>query len=83
VSCDLGPSQDLYGGRKKERTRRRLPDGLHGCLQCKKALYELIVADLMPLQTRWRDLETRPDVVRDVLRTSAARGAADCQGDRG
>ncbi len=60
-----------------EEKRKELADGCRtasmGCLQCKKALYELIVADLMPLQKRWKDLETRPDVVRDVLRTSAAR----------
>ncbi len=44
-----------------------------GCLQCKKALYEEIMADLAPLQARWRELEAHPDDVRDILREGAAR----------
>jgi tryptophanyl-tRNA synthetase len=44
-----------------------------GCLQCKRVLSDLIVADLAPLQERWRELEANPDYVRDVLREGAAR----------
>jgi len=44
-----------------------------GCLQCKKVLYEEIMADLAPLQARWQELESHPDDVRDILRAGAAR----------
>jgi len=44
-----------------------------GCLQCKRVLHEEIVADLAPVQARWRDLEAHPDDVRDVLREGADR----------
>jgi tryptophanyl-tRNA synthetase len=44
-----------------------------GCLQCKKVLYEEIMADLAPVQARWQELEAHPDDVRDILRTGAAR----------
>ncbi len=44
-----------------------------GCLQCKRILWEEIVADLAPVQERWRELEAHPDDVRDVLREGAAR----------
>ena len=44
-----------------------------GCLQCKKVLYEEIIADLAPVQARWQELEAHPDDVRDVLRTGAER----------
>jgi tryptophanyl-tRNA synthetase len=44
-----------------------------GCLQCKRVLFEEIMADLAPLQARWKELEAHPDDVRDVLRDGAAR----------
>lgn len=44
-----------------------------GCLQCKKVLYEELMADLAPLQARWQELEAHPDDVRDILREGAAR----------
>ncbi|MGC8874998.1 MAG: tryptophan--tRNA ligase [Chloroflexia bacterium] len=44
-----------------------------GCLECKRILADEIIADLAPLQARWRDLEAHPDDVRDVLREGAAR----------
>jgi tryptophanyl-tRNA synthetase len=60
-----------------EDKKKELADGCRtagiGCLQCKKVLSDLIIADLAPLQKRWKELEARPDDVRDVLRMSAAR----------
>jgi len=44
-----------------------------GCVQCKKVLYEEIMADLAPVQARWQELEAHPDDVRDILREGAAR----------
>ncbi len=44
-----------------------------GCLECKRVLADEIIADLAPLQERWRHLEADPDYVRDVLREGAAR----------
>jgi tryptophanyl-tRNA synthetase len=44
-----------------------------GCLECKKVLFEEIMADLAPVQARWEELEAHPDDVRDVLREGAAR----------
>lgn len=44
-----------------------------GCLQCKRVLWEEIVADLAPLQERWKALEARPERVYEVLREGAAR----------
>jgi len=60
-----------------EDKRKDLAEGCRtagiGCLQCKKVLYELIAADLAPLQKRWKELEARPDEVRNVLKKSACR----------
>lgn len=44
-----------------------------GCLECKRVVADLIIADLAPVQERWRALEADPDYVRDVLRQGAAR----------
>lgn len=60
-----------------EEKQAELADGCRtagiGCLQCKKALYEEIMADLAPLQARWQEFEAHPDDVRDILREGAAR----------
>ncbi len=44
-----------------------------GCLQCKRVLFEEMVADLAPLQARWKELESHPDDVRDILCQGADR----------
>lgn len=60
-----------------EEKRAELAQGCRtagiGCVQCKKALYEAIIADLAPVQARWQELESHPDDVRDILRAGAAR----------
>jgi tryptophanyl-tRNA synthetase len=60
-----------------EEKRAELAQGCRtagiGCVQCKKLVYEEIVADLAPVQERWRELAARPDTVRDILREGATR----------
>lgn len=65
---------EIYTGEDK---RAELAEGCRtagiGCLECKRELADRIVADLAPLQERWRELEANPDYVRDVLHEGAAR----------
>jgi len=60
-----------------EEKRQELARGCRtagiGCLECKRVLADAIIADLAPVQERWRHLAAHPDEVREVLREGAAR----------
>ena len=47
-----------------------------GCIDCKMRLADAMCAELAPIRERARDLQQRPDDVRDVLATSASFCAA-------
>ena len=44
-----------------------------GCIECKKMLYEHMMAELGPVQQRAAELEQQPDQVLSVLQTGAER----------
>jgi tryptophanyl-tRNA synthetase len=47
-----------------------------GCVECKKLLAEVLVANLTPMYERRLQLEARPDTVRDILLSGNARAKA-------
>jgi tryptophanyl-tRNA synthetase len=47
-----------------------------GCVQCKRQLAENVVEYFGPFRERRKELEARPDYVRDVIRDGAARAGA-------
>jgi tryptophanyl-tRNA synthetase len=42
-----------------------------GCLDCKRVLHKYLCQALEPIQTRYKELERQPDLVRDFLNESA------------
>jgi tryptophanyl-tRNA synthetase len=44
-----------------------------GCIECKSALADNVVAELEPIRRRRREFERRPDDVRDIYQKGAAR----------
>ncbi|MBM3321397.1 MAG: tryptophan--tRNA ligase [Candidatus Eisenbacteria bacterium] len=44
-----------------------------GCVDCKKILADNMIRELDPIREKFRELERRPDEVRDVLEKGAAR----------
>jgi tryptophanyl-tRNA synthetase len=44
-----------------------------GCLECKQPVIDAVKAELAPMQARIREIEAKPDYVKDVLRAGCAR----------
>lgn len=44
-----------------------------GCIDCKKALLANLMATLQPIQDRYHELASHPDVIKDFLRDSAVK----------
>ncbi len=77
------PVFDLHRIFSDEPTRAWAREGCRtagiGCIECKGALADHLVAELAPIAERRRDYEGRPDEVREVLaagRAEAAEAAA-------
>ncbi len=47
-----------------------------GCIDCKKALFEPMMAELTPIRTRAKELRANPTLVNDTLADGAARARA-------
>ncbi len=58
---------------KREELARSCRTAGIGCLECKRVLADEMIADLAPVQERWRHLAAHPDEVREILREGAAR----------
>jgi tryptophanyl-tRNA synthetase len=71
------PVFDLHNVFSTEETRAWAAEGCRtagiGCIECKNALADRLVARLAPIRERRRDLESRPDDVRDIFREGARR----------
>ncbi len=80
---DVCPVFDLHRIFSDEKTRGWAAEGCRtagiGCIECKKALADHVVAETQPIADRRRHYEARPDEVRDVLaagQRTAAEAAA-------
>jgi tryptophanyl-tRNA synthetase len=77
------PVFDLHKVYSTPETRAWADEGCRtagiGCIECKSALADHLVARIAPIAARRRELELRPDYVRDVFREGAhrARGVAE------
>jgi tryptophanyl-tRNA synthetase len=77
------PVFDLHKVYSTPETRAWADEGCRtagiGCIECKSALADHLVARITPIAERRRELERRPDYVRDVFREGArrARGVAE------
>ena len=77
------PVFDLHRIFSDDRTQAWAAEGCRsagiGCIQCKGALADHLVAELAPIGERRREYEKRPDDVRDVL-AAGRREAAEAAG---
>lgn len=68
---DVCPVGDLHKVFSSPETIAKVYDGCThatiGCIECKSWVADAIVTAIAPMQAHRRDLEQRPDVVRDVL----------------
>jgi tryptophanyl-tRNA synthetase len=44
-----------------------------GCVDCKKILFENLMKELAPIQTKAKELEKRPDDITDILNDGASK----------
>ena len=74
---DVCPVFDLHKVFSSEETQLKASDGCRtagiGCIECKSWLADAIVERIAPIQAHRRDLEKRPQVVKDVLANGSAR----------
>jgi len=74
---DVCPVFDLHKVFSSEETQAKAADGCRtaaiGCIECKGWVADAIVERIAPIQAHRRDLETRPQVVMDVLANGKAR----------
>ena len=74
---DVCPVFDLHKVFSSEETQLKAADGCRtagiGCIECKSWLADAIVERIAPIQAHRRDLEKRPQVVKDVLANGSAR----------
>jgi tryptophanyl-tRNA synthetase len=74
---DVCPVFDLHKVFSSEETQLKAADGCRtagiGCIECKSWLADAIVERIAPIQAHRRDLEQRPQVVKDVLANGSAR----------
>ena len=50
-----------------------------GCIECKKILYDNMIAEIRPIQNRFREITQDPATMAEVLRSGAARCRAMAQ----
>lgn len=71
------PVFDLHRVFSTEPTQAWAAEGCRtagiGCIECKSALADNVVAELEPIRRRRREFERRPDDVRDIYQKGAAR----------
>ena len=74
---DVCPVFDLHKVFSSEETQAKAAEGCRtagiGCIECKSWLADAIVERIAPIQAHRRDLEQRPQVVKDVLANGSAR----------
>jgi tryptophanyl-tRNA synthetase len=66
--CPVWQLHQVYSA---ERVKSWVEDGCRsagiGCLECKQPVVEAVLSELAPIQARARELEERPELVRNVI----------------
>jgi tryptophanyl-tRNA synthetase len=74
---DVCPVFDLHKVFSTEAVQAEAAEGCRtagiGCIECKSWVADAILAKIAPVQEHRRDLEKRPDVVKDVLANGCTR----------
>lgn len=80
---DLCPVGDLHKVFSDVETVAKVYDGCTtagiGCIECKSWCSDSIIRTIAPIQEHRRDLEKRPDVIRDVLTNGSVRATKRAQ----
>lgn len=80
---DLCPVGDLHKVFSDAETVAKVYDGCTtagiGCIECKSWCSDSIIRTIAPIQEHRRDLEKRPDVIRDVLTNGSVRATKRAQ----
>ena len=80
---DLFPVGDLHKVFSDAETVAKVYDGCTtagiGCIECKSWCSDSIIRTIAPIQEHRRDLEKRPDVIRDVLTNGSVRATKRAQ----
>lgn len=71
--CNVYTLQRMFTPGKLEEIDYQCRHAEMGCVQCKRMLAESVVDFFGPFRERRKELEMRPDYVRDVIRDGAAR----------
>lgn len=77
--CTVHAFHEVFTAHEVESIREACSGGAIGCVACKKRLADAMVEYMAPIHERRRELEKRPEVVREVLAAGAekARKAAE------
>jgi tryptophanyl-tRNA synthetase len=74
---DICPVFDLHKAFSSETVQTEAAAGCRsakiGCIECKGWVADAIIEKIAPIQAHRRDLETRPDVIKDVLANGRER----------
>jgi tryptophanyl-tRNA synthetase len=80
---DVCPVFDLHKVFSPEAVQAEAAEGCRsakiGCIECKSWVADAIVERIAPIQAHRRDLEQRPQVIRDVLSNGCTRAAKRAQ----
>jgi len=80
---DVCPVFDLHKVFSSEETQLKAAHGCRtasiGCIECKSWVADAIITTIAPMQAHRRDLETRPQVILDVLENGKARAITRAQ----
>jgi tryptophanyl-tRNA synthetase len=80
---DLCPVFDLHKVFSSETVQAEAAAGCRsakiGCIECKSWVADAIVERIAPIQAHRRDLEHRPQVIKDVLANGSTRAAKRAQ----
>ncbi len=77
--CNVYTLHRMFTPDRLEEIEHECRNAGMGCVQCKRMLAESIVEFFGPFRERRRELESRPDYVRDVVRDGAARAGVIAQ----
>ena len=81
--CVVYAFHGLYNKPEQPVVRRECEEGLRGCVDCKKALAAKLNETLRGIRERRRELMEKPDRIRDILMSGAARARAVAQATLG
>jgi len=81
--CVVYAFHGLYNKSEQPAVRRECEEGFRGCVDCKKALAAKMNDALRGIRERRRELMEKPDRIKDILMSGAARARAVAQATLG